>query len=219
MFTRGAHGFCPVLMAVFALGRGMAPGEPTPVPRLAPDGKGRPPQYTNYHWTSANGLPASTIQCLLQTRDGYLWLGTRNGLVRFNGKEFRTTPGMNCRSLAEDSDGVLWIGCSDGLARWDGIDFKSYRNVDSETPDRPREVLSLCPSREGGIWVGWEGELWRARNGKLWKVTSLHRSLRSLRSILQPPPGSWFSRSMVRHPLLAQNLQKPKSSSAKSSSV
>src|ERR1039458_1921888 len=109
MSTRGAHGFCPVLMAVLALGRWTAPGEPAPVPRSAPDGEVPPPQYAVHHWTSADGLPASTIQCLFQTRDGYLWIGTRNGLVRFNGKEFRTTPGMNCRSLAEDSDGVLWI--------------------------------------------------------------------------------------------------------------
>ena len=170
MFTRGAHGFRPALIAVFALGVWTAPGEPTPVPLLSPDGEGPPPQYAVHHWTSANGLPASTIQCLLQTRDGYLWIGTRTGLVRFNGKDYRLTPGMNCRCLAEDSDGILWIGCSDGLVRWDGLDFKGYRHAEPQEPDVPREVLALCPSREGGVWVGWEGELWRARNGKLWKV-------------------------------------------------
>jgi len=185
-------------MAVFALGRWTAPGAPTPIPpsapagegrppiqqstnppihqvaRPSPDGEGPPPQYTVHQWTSANGLPASTIQCLLQTRDGYLWIGTRTGLVRFNGKEFRTTPGMNCRSLAEDSDGILWIGCSDGLVCWDGIDFQSYRRMEPAVPYVPCEVLSLCSRREGGVWLVWAGELWRARNEKLWKVADLH---------------------------------------------
>jgi ligand-binding sensor domain-containing protein len=175
MLTKGARGFCLALTAVFALGQWMAPGEPTPVLPSAPDGEGHPPQYAIHHWTPADDIPALTIQRLLQTRDGYLWIGTRNGLVRFNGKEFRTTTGMNCRNLAEDSEGVLWIGCSEGLVRWDGIDLQTYRHVDSETPDHQQEVVSLCSSREGGVWAGWEGDLWRAWNGKLWKVTDVHQ--------------------------------------------
>ena len=73
-----------------------------------------------------NGLPQNTVQAIAQTRDGFLWLGTEAGLVRFDGASFqlfdRTTdprlPGNDIRCLLESSDGSLWIGTSDGLARW-----------------------------------------------------------------------------------------------------
>ena len=72
-----------------------------------------------------NGLPQNTVQAIAQTRDGFLWLGTEAGLVRFDGAGFqlfdRTTdprlPGNDVRCLLESSDGALWIGTSDGLAR------------------------------------------------------------------------------------------------------
>jgi ligand-binding sensor domain-containing protein/signal transduction histidine kinase len=77
-----------------------------------------------------NGLPQNTVQAIAQTRDGFLWLGTEAGLVRFDGAGFqlfdRTTdpqlPGNDVRCLLESTDGALWIGTSDGLARWrDGV--------------------------------------------------------------------------------------------------
>jgi hypothetical protein len=170
MFMRGAHRLFRVPVILLAFSEWIAPGEPNRLPRVAPDGGGPPPQYAIRQWTSADGLPASTIQCLLQTHDGYLWIGTRNGLVRFNGRDFRTFPGINCRSLAEDSDGILWIGGSESLVRWNGTDLKGFRLWRSTPPHIPQQVLSLCPSREGGVWVGWEGELWRARGEKLWRI-------------------------------------------------
>src|SRR5437016_4209500 len=75
----------------------------------------------NYHvkaFTLEDGLPNNTIHCLLQAHDGYLWIGTRNGLARFDGLKFTiydqsATPAFvsnDCLSLAEDSAGTLWIG-------------------------------------------------------------------------------------------------------------
>ncbi len=79
-------------------------------------------QYRFDHWTTEDGLPQASVLAITQTRDGYLWLGTYNGLVRFDGVRFtifdkRNTPGMsvnNCYALYEDSAGALWIGTDEG---------------------------------------------------------------------------------------------------------
>ena len=81
-------------------------------------------------WVMENGLPQNTVQALVQTRDGFVWLGTEAGLVRFDGSAFvvfdhnsnPALPGTDVRCLLEDKEGALWIGTSEGLARWkDGV--------------------------------------------------------------------------------------------------
>jgi diguanylate cyclase (GGDEF)-like protein len=77
-------------------------------------------------WTSDAGLPQNTIEAIVQTRDGYLWLGTEEGLVRFDGVRFvisdrQSAPELRSSfvsSLFEAPDGTLWIGTyGGGLAR------------------------------------------------------------------------------------------------------
>src|SRR6266705_1097141 len=76
---------------------------------------------TQYHqdvWTERDGLPQGSVQAITQTRDGYLWMGTRDGLARFDGVAFtvfRTDSheGLgsdDIRVLREDSSGRLWVG-------------------------------------------------------------------------------------------------------------
>jgi signal transduction histidine kinase/ligand-binding sensor domain-containing protein len=82
--------------------------------------------YGRQAWAMENGLPQNTVQALAQTKDGFLWLGTEAGLVRFDGVEFQTydrnsspaLPGNDIRCLLASADGVLWIGTNAGLARW-----------------------------------------------------------------------------------------------------
>ncbi len=76
-------------------------------------------------WATENGLPQNTVQALAQTRDGFLWLGTEVGLVRFDGNSFAVfdqrshpaLPGNDVQCLLAAQDGSLWIGTSDGLAQ------------------------------------------------------------------------------------------------------
>lgn len=77
-------------------------------------------------WTSESGLPQNTIDAIVQTRDGYVWMGTEEGLARFDGVRFvvidrQTAPGLGSSfisSLFEAPDGTLWIGTyGGGLAR------------------------------------------------------------------------------------------------------
>lgn len=73
-------------------------------------------------WTTSNGLPHNTVNALAQTADGYLWVATWEGLVRFNGREFtafdrRTVPGWpddGVRALHAAADGTLWVGTARG---------------------------------------------------------------------------------------------------------
>jgi ligand-binding sensor domain-containing protein len=75
------------------------------------------PPYRFFSWTTDNGLPQNSIQALLQTRDGYLWMSTLDGLVRFDGLRFRifnrqntpalTTDGFQFFALLEDREGCL----------------------------------------------------------------------------------------------------------------
>ena len=82
--------------------------------------------YGRQSWGMENGLPQNTVQALAQTRDGFVWLGTEVGLVRFDGNSFAVfdknstpaLPGSDVRCLLETRDGALWIGTGEGLARW-----------------------------------------------------------------------------------------------------
>ncbi len=73
-------------------------------------------------WQQEQGLPQDTVQAVLRGRDGCLWLGAQEGLVRFDGVRFttcdrRSTPEMkhsSIISLAEAPDGTLWAGTNGG---------------------------------------------------------------------------------------------------------
>jgi len=85
-------------------------------------GSGAAENYFVDVWTPENGLPDSSVSAIAQTPDGYLWVGTHNGLARFDGERFVTfdpanTPALlhaRVRKLSVDSQGTLWINTYDG---------------------------------------------------------------------------------------------------------
>lgn len=112
------------------------------------------------HWRVADGLPDDSVTALLQSRDGYLWVGTAHGLARFDGAEFEETPvptGVGAHrvavsSLCEDESQRLWIGTAD-----DGL---FYRTADGIAAFRPAEgnlpatITSLADDHQGNLWIG-----------------------------------------------------------------
>src|SRR5215831_12629992 len=100
-------------------------------------------QYGLSVWTTENGLPQNTVRDIIQTRDGYIWLATNGGLVRFDGIDFsvfdtHSTPQIKSneiRSLMEDRQGALWICTSEGLTRLDRQGFSSYTTADGLSSD------------------------------------------------------------------------------------
>jgi ligand-binding sensor domain-containing protein/signal transduction histidine kinase len=131
-------------------------------------------EYQTTIWRVEDGLPQSTVTCLAQTAEGYLWLGTQNGLVRFDGVKFRVfdennTPAFkNSRivRLLSNQDGTLWVGTEhSGLVGvYDGH-FTSY-NVPSRgtTHDYARV---FCNDRAGALWeVSCEWQLIKCAQGQ-----------------------------------------------------
>jgi signal transduction histidine kinase/ligand-binding sensor domain-containing protein len=111
------------------------------------------------------------VQALLQTRDGFVWLGTEVGLVRFDGNGFQVfdrnstpaLPGNDVRCLLETRDGALWIGTSEGLARWkDGVvtAFTTHNGLPGNG------IRALVEAANGGLWVWTDGGLARLNGEK-----------------------------------------------------
>jgi signal transduction histidine kinase/ligand-binding sensor domain-containing protein len=116
--THGAIALCGLLATALLLSCGRSGMALEPSTPLA--------NYGRQAWVMENGLPQNTVQALVQTRNGFVWLGTEAGLVRFDGNSFAifdknstpALPGNDVRCLLETHDGALWIGTSEGLARW-----------------------------------------------------------------------------------------------------
>src|SRR6185436_6850918 len=114
-------------------------------------------QYVRRAWTVEQGLPHGTVRGLAQTRDGYLWLATYEGLVRFNGEEFRvfdhtTSPEMlsiAIRMLALDGKDTLWLGTNAGLMRYRGGKFETIA-----IPGGADSVGGLVIADDGTVWIG-----------------------------------------------------------------
>src|SRR4029450_7914904 len=120
-------------------------------------------QYGREVWLSEQGLPQNSVLAILQTRDGYLWLGTQEGLVRFDGVRFvvfdnKNTPEIRhsyvC-SLLEDREGSLWVGTvGGGLSRLKRGTFTAFTTKQGLSNDNVRAIQE---DPEGGLWVGSDG--------------------------------------------------------------
>src|SRR5262245_36237744 len=100
-------------------------------------------------WTTEQGLPQNSVNAIVQTRDGYLWLATMDGLARFDGVRFTVfnkanTAGITSNrltALREDGDGVLWIGTeSGGIIRYKDRAFTTYATADGLPSDDVLEI-------------------------------------------------------------------------------
>jgi signal transduction histidine kinase/ligand-binding sensor domain-containing protein len=121
--------------------------------------------YGRQSWVMENGLPQNTVQALAQTTDGFIWLGTEVGLVRFDGNSFAVfdknsspaLPGNDVRCLLAAKDGALWIGTSEGLARWKDGTAKTFTTKDGLPGD---VIRSLHEDDRGAVLVSTEsGEI------------------------------------------------------------
>ena len=103
------------------------------------------PEYLADVWTADNGLPDSSVTDIAQTPDGYLWIGTYNGVARFDGMRFVTfdpgnTPALahaRVRTLSVDNQGTLWINTFDGsmTSMRGGIFTREWTGEEGLDPD------------------------------------------------------------------------------------
>lgn len=130
------------------------------------------PDYVVSHWGMEDGLPSDSVRTGLQTRDGYVWVGTYNGLARFDGVNFRVfndanTPALKNRlinRLQEDAQGRLWIGTDTGQLAWH--DESGFHDVPITNTWRTAPICRLCEVTNGVLLVlNVGGQLLRVTNG------------------------------------------------------
>jgi ligand-binding sensor domain-containing protein/AraC-like DNA-binding protein len=134
-------------------------------------------QYLIDEWTIAHGLPSNTIRSIAQTPDGYLWIATPKGLVRFDGIRFLKIPFVKNQEIKNkenippdtlfvDQRGILWIGSIAGLTRYHYKTgkFTTFTKKHGLTEDRFRCIKE---DMRGNLWIGFfVSYLNRFANGK-----------------------------------------------------
>jgi signal transduction histidine kinase/ligand-binding sensor domain-containing protein len=151
-------------------------------PLWALDGRWKLSDYAVDRWETSEGLPQNSINDIRQTSDGYLWLATFDGLVRFDGRDFTvlrppSTRGLRTSrilSLETDRMGNLWVGTEGGgVSRYrDGQMAPMFEGE----PIARQNVLATLEDPSGTLWFGTDAGLVRFQNGRL--------------STFRPPTGS-----------------------------
>ena len=130
-------------------------------------------QYVHDRFTDRQGLPENSVRALLFSRRGELWIGTDEGLARFDGGRFtvydrRTSPALGSNlvySLSEDAEGAIWIGTMDaGVYR---LESGVVTAASFPKPLPSQQVSSLLDDGHGTLWVGTRRGLARVAEGKM----------------------------------------------------
>jgi signal transduction histidine kinase/ligand-binding sensor domain-containing protein len=135
-------------------------------------------QYSRTTWGQADGLPQDTIKAITQTTDGYLWLGTDEGLARFDGYDFRQydkasgdLPANSITALAAASDGTLWIGTSNGLTRYSPAGKNRFHTFTTKDGLPDDAIIQLYEDHGGTLWIVAGIYLSRYQNGRFTNFT------------------------------------------------
>jgi signal transduction histidine kinase/ligand-binding sensor domain-containing protein len=137
-------------------------GAVVPAPAVQASPATEIPGYSSRHWSLADGAPPD-IRAMARTRDGFLWLGSGDGLYRFDGLKFqRLDPedfdnfrARQVTALAAAPDGSLWVGYAfGGIAR---LKDGKLRGANPERKPRGR-VTDIVAAPDGSVWVSaWSG--------------------------------------------------------------
>ncbi|HUK02437.1 MAG TPA: two-component regulator propeller domain-containing protein [Steroidobacteraceae bacterium] len=130
-------------------------------PAFALDPNLLPSQYVLDNWQNTEGLPQISVQAIARTPEGYLWVGTQEGLARFDGVRFTVfdsenepaIPNKHISALYVDRTGRLWIGTRSGVAVLDHGHFRRYDKVPGVNHAYVRTIVG---DGAGQIWVGTE---------------------------------------------------------------
>ena len=117
------------------------------------------------HFNMENGLSQNTVNCIVQDDDGFMWFGTKDGLNRFDGLNFKIYRHVSndvnslgssyILSLCKDSDGVLWVGTDLGLYVYDVI-YDNFRPLPAQTGEDenvPKRINNMKADKNGDVWL------------------------------------------------------------------
>ncbi len=153
------------------------PGAPLALADHAADQSRVLTQYVHRAWREEDGLPYAGVQAITQTNDGYLWIGTRGGLARFDGARYVLFNTRNTSALQSNSisalyaapDGALWVGTLGGLTRCRDGEFTTFTTAEGLPSDN---VWAVTGGPDGALWVGTLGGLTRYRDGRFTTFTT-----------------------------------------------
>ncbi len=182
--------FAATLLAVVALWVLSADTLPLKAGEFPPAGiaSATPNAFSVDSWTTDEGLPQNSVLAVTQTRDGYLWLGTLNGLARFDGVHFKVfdennTPALKSSKIVrlfEDSAENLWIGTEPGgifLLRKNGR--LSDASIGGSSEEDGGRLMAVAEDKAGEVWLYTkDGRLGRYRDSQMtvWRPQSSLRS-------------------------------------------
>lgn len=134
-------------------------------------------QYVVETWDIDDGLPILSVKDIAQTHDGYLWIATGNGLVRFDGVRFVVFNDINSKGIVDrdvialnvDKEGNLWMGTGGGLCRLNRGKFTSFTMKDGLSNN---EITDLVSDSKGILWIGTREGLSRFYRGRFTSYTT-----------------------------------------------
>jgi ligand-binding sensor domain-containing protein/signal transduction histidine kinase len=154
-------------------------------------------QYVQRNWHEEQGLPHGSVYEIIQTRSGYIWIGTPEGLVRFDGVKFTLfdqlvtgkLPVSQIHALYEDRDETLWVGTARGLVQIRNNANPAITTVQGLTANN---ISSVLRASNNDLWVGTNGGgLMRIRDGEITSIsTSNGLSHNYVSSIVEDHNGS-----------------------------
>ena len=167
-------------------------------------------EYTFTRFTQEDGLPGNWVNCFLKDRDGFIWIGTRKGLCRYDGhtfKHYTRKAGFKIsddyiNELYQDTDGFIWIGTNTGGVNvYDPVmdSITTYRHEKNKPNTIPGDrVSSIGEDHKGHIWVGFNNNIGLSKiNKKTGKIInydpfeSIARAgVKSIRGIISNPDRS-----------------------------
>ncbi len=130
-------------------------------------------QYARDSWTTQTGLPQNSVWAIAETRDGYLWIGTQEGLVRFDGLRFTVYDRENTEvfksaevtALADGRDGSLWVGTRGaGVLHYMAGEFRAFTTQEGLADN---VIFSLLLDSTGTLWANTDGGLSSIRDGRV----------------------------------------------------
>lgn len=119
--------------------------------------------YVTRSWTSSDGLPGNSVSDIIQTTDGFMYFGTYECLVRFDGNEFKTMNKytdnslsfISARSVFLDSTGAMWVGSNDEGAQKITSEAKITYSTKEGLPNN--SIRSFAEDKQHNIWIGTAG--------------------------------------------------------------
>jgi DNA-binding NtrC family response regulator/ligand-binding sensor domain-containing protein len=161
------------------------------------------PGFVHRTWTVEHGLPQNMVGGLLAARDGYLWVGGNNGIIRFDGLTFTAfdvtnTPALKANRISafhESADGTIWIGTARGIVRYRGGVFT---RDEGEGPLADEVIVAITEGPDGRLLAASLAHVYRRDANGRWTTLPLEQTRDGVTAMTVDRHGSLWIASEQR---------------------